>query len=136
MMMQILSVLCGKLCDRKHLYWTCTNQTKYVHLAVVYPGANWILTDTINEQPVEAAFCFENIEAMSAAAGDEDAVEFVASAQKRETQFKTSVTVCVVCSDELTVQRVFLNDAVTVLRHKHVIRRRLDCVITVTAAVY
>ena len=70
---------------RKHLHWTCTNQTKNVQplaaVAVVFvnPGARWRLANTINRQRAEAAVCCENIEATIGVAGDEDAavVEFV-----------------------------------------------------------
>ena len=118
------------------MYWTFANPTNNVQLAVVYPDARWILTDTINGQRVEAAVGFENIEAISAPAGDKDAVEFVVSVQKRATQFNTAAAVYVISSDELTVQCVLLNDVTEALRHKHVIRRRLDCVITVIFVVY
>ena len=64
-----------------------------VQLAVVYPGAHWILANVINGQHVKAAVCFENIEAMSPVAGDKNAVKFVASAQKRPIKFDTATAV-------------------------------------------
>ena len=86
---------------RKHLHWTCTNQTKNVQplaaVAVVFvnPGARWRLTNTINRQRLEAAVCCENIETTIGVAGDEDAAGFIvsAAAQQRVSQFNTTAAV-------------------------------------------
>ena len=60
---------CLKICDWKHLHWTCTNPAKNVQplaavVVFVNPGARWRLANTNSGQHVEATVVIGNIEAL------------------------------------------------------------------------
>ena len=114
------------LFNRKHLQFLRAPQN-YIEFIHINPGTHWMLANN-HRQRLELAVSVQYKYMLIVVANEKHVVKLVASCEHWVLVLGEVPVVLSVRRDKLTVHRVLLNHVTVTMSHKHVVRRRLDCV--------